>query len=106
MWMRELKQLTLILMLTAFFGCASENVLTKEEIKAQSAADWEVASLLFNRGLTKSASYNVRKSGLVVIKFDKSVNFNTYNDIIQALRSNPAIDGVRGEQEGKEVCPL
>ena len=104
--MGKIKHLTLILVLTAFLGCASENELTKEEMKVQSAADWEVATLLFDRGLTKTASYNVRKSGLVVIKFDKSIHFDTYNDIIQTLRSNSKIDGVRGEQEGKEVCPL
>lgn len=87
-------------------SCASENELTKEEVEIQNSADWEVANLLFSKGLTKTASYNVHKDGFVVIKFDKSVKEDVYNEIVKTLRTNTAISGVRGEQEGMEVCPL
>ena len=87
-------------------GCVSEDVLTKAEMEKQSAADYQVASLLFEKDLSANASYNVRKDGFVVIAFDKSVPFTIYDDIVQSLRANKAISGVRAEQEGVEVCPL
>lgn len=87
-------------------GCATENSLTKEEMAIQSAADYEVASLLFDKDLSGNASYNVRNDGYVVIAFDKSVPESIFNDVVDALRSRKAIKGVRAEQEGVEVCPL
>ena len=87
-------------------GCVSEDVLTKAEMEKQSAADYQVASLLFEKDLSANASYNVRKDGFVVIVFDKSVPYRSYDDIVQSLRANKAISGVRAEQEGVEVCPL
>ncbi len=87
-------------------GCASEDVLTKAEIEKQSAADYQVASLLFENDLSSNASYKVSKNGFVNIVFDKSVVFSRYDAIVQALRANGSINGVRAEQEGVEVCPL
>lgn len=87
-------------------ACSSQNVLTEEEIKTQSAADSVVTELLFEKELTMTASYNVRKSGFVVIRFDKSVPSNVYTDIVNTLRKNKNIPGVQAEQEGVEVCPL
>jgi len=87
-------------------GCAAEDSLTKEEMAIQSAADYEVASLLFDKDLSANASYNVRSDGFVVIAFDKSVSESAYQDVVDVLRSRKAIKGVRAEQEGIEVCPL
>jgi len=87
-------------------GCTPEDVLTKEEIATQSAADYQVANLLFDHDLSANASYKVKKDGSVLIVFDPSVSFERYNDIVQSLRANKAISGVRAEQEGVEVCPL
>ena len=95
-----------VAMLLSLTGCTSENVLTKAEMEKQSAADYQVASLLFEKDLSANASYNVRKDGFVVIVLDKSVPFTSYDDIVQSLRANKAISGVRAEQEGVEVCPL
>jgi len=87
-------------------GCTSNNLVTQEQIKTQNAADSEVAVALFERDLTERASYNVHKDGFVVIKFDRSVDSAVYTEVVQALRDNPLIKGVRAEQAGREVCPL
>jgi len=98
--------LLLSILLLSLLGCAQENSLTREEMAIQSAADYEVASLLFEKDLSANASYNVRNNGFVVIVFDKTVPFSKYDAVVKALRSNKAIPGVRAEQEGVEVCPL
>ncbi len=103
--MNRLKIFT-ILLVFLLAGCVSENSLTKEEIAIQSAADYEVASLLFDKNLSGNASYNVRSNGFVVIAFDQSVSETAYQDVVDALRSRKAIKGVHAEQEGVEVCPL
>lgn len=95
-----------VVLMLGLVGCGSENVLTKEEMAVQNAADDVVATLLFDKEMTTRASYNVRKDGYVVIKFDKSVQSAEYNEIVKALRDNPKISGVMAEQMGKEVCPL
>lgn len=87
-------------------GCAGSNVVTKEEIEIQNKADVVVSGVLFDNDVDNSASYNIRKSGLVVIKFDDSVPKHTYTEVVNVLRSNSAITGVRAEQGGMEVCPL
>jgi len=87
-------------------ACSSQNVLTEQEIKTQNAADSVVAELLFEKELETTASYNVRKNGFVVIRFDKSVPNKTYTDVVSTLRGNDKISGVLAEQEGVEVCPL
>jgi len=87
-------------------GCVSENTVSKEELVIQSAADYAVASLLFEKDLSGNASYNIRKNAFVVIAFDKTVSPSAYNDVVNALRSSKAISGVRAEQEGVEICPL
>ncbi len=87
-------------------GCSSPNILTEEEIKTQNAASEAVSGLLFENELDTLASYNVRKNGLVVIKFHKSVKEDTYTNIVAKLRKTTGIKGVYAEQGGKEVCPL
>ena len=87
-------------------ACNPQNLISEQERKAQDAADAAVAQLLFERDLTETASYNVHADALVVIKFDRSVAEPVYRDIVERLRRDPRIAGVRAEQEGKEVCRL
>jgi hypothetical protein len=87
-------------------GCADTGVLTMEEVEKQNNADSVVSSVLFENALDTSASYNVRKNGYVIIKFDESVPGSKYTEVVGVLRSNPMIKGVRAEQGGVEVCPL
>lgn len=87
-------------------GCTSGNVVTKEEINRQNKADAVVSGILFDKDLDNSASYNIRRNGLVVIKFDDSVSSQTYTEVVDLLRSSAEIHGVRAEQGGREVCPL
>jgi hypothetical protein len=84
-------------------GCASDQVISQEEMRVQNAAVTEVANVLFEKEMDTLASYNVRR-GYVVIKFDQSVPFANYNDVVKTLRSNKAISGVYAEQGGKQVC--
>lgn len=97
-----------LLLSLAFFlaGCASDQVISQDEMRLQDAAAAEVASVLFEKEMDSLASYNVRHSGYVVIKFDRSVPFDKYNDVVATLRSKKAITGVYAEQGGKEVCAL
>jgi len=88
------------------FGCTADNVLTKEEVENQNKSSEIVTGILFENDLDESASYNIRKDGYVVIKFDSSVSEKTYTEIVNQLRSSPAIVGVWAEQSGVEVCPL
>ena len=97
----------LVLCLCAtLFGCANDNVITQEQLETQNAADSEVAGALFERDLNVRASYNVRNDGFVIIEFDQSVAPEAYTEVVQALRDNRLIKGVRAEQAGQEVCPL
>ena len=89
-----------------FAGCSSPNILSEDERKTQDAASEAVSGLLFENELDTQASYNVRKSGLVVIKFHKGVKEDVYTNIVAKLRKTPGIRGVYAEQGGKEVCPL
>lgn len=100
---------TLLLLLSTLLfvgGCVDNNSVTQEEINTMNRVDSIVSGLLFEKDLDKNTSYNVRKNGFVVIKFDKSVSSETYNDIVGQLRSNSNIYGVRAEQSGREVCPM
>lgn len=85
-------------------GCASDQVISQEEMRVQDAAATEVANVLFEKEMDNLASYNVRRDGYVVIKFDQSVSFAQYNDVVEVLRSKKAISGVYAEQGGKQVC--
>ena len=85
-------------------GCASDQVISQEEMRIQDAAATEVTNVLFEKEVDTLASYNVRRDGYVVIKFDQSVSFAQYNEVVQMLRSKKAISGVYAEQGGKEVC--
>jgi len=85
-------------------GCASDQVISQEEMRVQDAAAAEVANVLFDMQMDTLASYNVRRDGYVVIKFDQSVSFASYNDVVETLRSKKAISGVYAEQGGRQVC--
>ena len=87
-------------------GCVDSNSLTQRELENQNRADAIVSGTLFEHELDSAASYNVRKNGFVVIKFDESVSGKKYTEAVNLLRSNPGIEGVRAEQSGREVCPL
>lgn len=95
---------------TLFFlflsACVDQNTLTREEIETQNKVDSIVAGTLFEHELDTLASYNVRKDGFLVIKFDKSVTRKKYTQVVDQLRSNTDINGVRAEQSGREVCIL
>jgi len=95
-----------LLLFAVLNGCQSGESLTRKEMAVQAAADSEVASTLFERGLDEEASYNVRKDGCVVSRFDKSVLTSEYTLLVDALRRNPRIKGVHAEQGGNEVCIL
>lgn len=92
----------LIVLLLA--GCASDQVISQDEMRVQDAAANTVAAVLFEKEMDNLASYNVRRDGYVVIKFDQSVTFAQYNDIVEILRSKKSISGVYAEQGGKQVC--
>lgn len=85
-------------------GCASDQVISQEEMRIQDAAAAEVANVLFEKQMDNLASYNVRRDGYVVIKFDQSVSFANYNDVVETLRSKKTISAVYAEQGGKQVC--
>lgn len=87
-------------------GCVARNAVTKEEIEKQNKADAIVSGVLFEHELDSTASYNVRKNGFVVIKFDESVPSQKYTEVVNLLRENSNINGVMAEQSGREVCPL
>ena len=100
-----IKKAITLLVLLHLSGCA-ENIVTMEEIETQNKADSAVSEILFDYDLDNSTSYNIRKNGLVVIKFDESVSDKNYMEVVNFLRSSPVIDGVQAEQGGVEVCPL
>ena len=102
----KLQTTILLLVLGFFYGCAANNVLTKEEMKIQSKSDAVVSGVLFESDLTEKASYNISKNGSVVIKFAESVSEKDYTKVVNLLRANSAIDGVDAEQSGKEVCGI
>ena len=93
-------------LLLALTGCAGGGVVTEEEMRLQDRADAAVSRILFEHELDELASYHVRKNGFVVIKFHMSVPRPAYTGIVEALRANADIGGVRAEQGGVEVCPL
>lgn len=103
---RHLFILLSLLALSFLSGCASDQVISQEEMRLQDASSAEVANVLFEKEMDNLASYNVRRDGYVVIKFDQSVSFDKYNDVVQVLRSKKAISGVYAEQGGKQVCGL
>lgn len=96
--------LTSLITLLLLTGCASDQVISQEEMRIQNAAATEVTHVLFEKDMDTLASYNVRRDGYVVIKFDQSVSFAHYNDVVQTLRGKKSISGVYAEQGGKEVC--
>lgn len=87
-------------------GCASDQVVSTEDIARQNRADGVVSQALFARRLDDHASYHVHPDGFVVIKFDPSVTMPVYTEVVQWLRAQPEIKGVRATQMGVEVCPL
>lgn len=87
-------------------GCVSDKVLSQDEIENQNKASAIVAGILFEHDLDDSASYNIRKTGYVVIMFDDNVSEKKYTEVVKLLRSNADIKGLRAEQFGVEVCAL
>ena len=104
--MQKIHSIFVIGLIIILAGCSSPNVISDEERKLQDAASEAVSGLLFENELDILASYNVRKSGYVVIKFHKSVKEDTYTDIVGKLRNTAGIKAVYAEQGGKEVCSL
>ena len=102
--MLRLFTLTYLISLLFLTGCATDQVISQEEMRIQNAAANEVTNVLFEKDMDTLASYNVRRDGHVVIKFDQSVSFARYNDVVQTLRGKKAISGVYAEQGGNEVC--
>mgnify|MGYP001824236187 CR=1 FL=1 len=85
-------------------GCVANGVVTKEEMATQNRVDAAVSGTLFENDMDQEASYNIRKSGHVVIKFDESVSSHTYTRIVELLRKHEDIPSVYAEQGGVEVC--
>ena len=92
--------------LLAMTGCVTDSELTQEEVAVQNKSAEAVSGVLFEHDLSESSSYNIRKDGYVVIIFDDSVSDTKYTEVVQLLRSNSDIKGVRAEQFGVEVCGL
>ena len=103
---RHLFFLLSLLVISFLAGCVSDQVISQEEMRIQDASAAEVANVLFEKEMDNLASYNVRRDGYVVVKFDQSVSFDKYNDVVQILRNKKAITGVYAEQGGKQVCRL
>ncbi|MCB1775171.1 MAG: hypothetical protein KDI88_16275 [Gammaproteobacteria bacterium] len=87
-------------------GCVDQQSLTEEEIANQNRVDAIVTNVLFDNELDEAASYNIHKDGFLVIKFAETVPFEKYNHVVETLRSNGQMNGVRAEQGGREVCPV
>ena len=96
----------LLLLALSLAGCGTGNVLTQEQIEMQNKSSRYVTEVLFENDLDTTASYNIRKDGLVVIKFDDSVSQRDYTRVVEQLRSSSAIPSVSATQKGVEVCPL
>lgn len=101
-------KIILLSAIIAFFvtACVDQNTLTKEEMIKQSQADAFVSGILFESDMDALASYNIRKDGFVVIKFDESIKSKEYTEVVETLRSSSELTGVRAEQGGREVCKL
>ena len=100
-----LKALFLFLTLVFLNACSEQN-LTAEEYATQAKASEAVSDVLFDQDLSEKASYNVRKSGEVVILFTPKVKQQNYTKAVETLRKNPYIKAVYAEQDGREVCPV
>ena len=87
-------------------ACTGGAALTQAERSLQQAADYSVATILFENELEGQASYNVHTDGSVVILFDENVSFADYTRVVGQMRAVPEIRAVRATQSGREVCPL
>lgn len=97
---------TVVLTLGLIAGCASDDIVSAEQIAIQNRADRAVAGLLFESGLDEGVSYHVRRDGFVVMLFGRSVPEPVYTDIVARLRGHRDVAGVRATLDGREVCPL
>lgn len=102
--MKAINKLVLLFLIAISVGCVSNNVVTREEVATQNRVDAAVSGVLFDNDMDKEASYNIRKNGHVVIKFDESVPQKTYTKIVELLRKHQDIPSVYAEQGGVEVC--
>ncbi len=87
-------------------SCTGGAAVTQAERSRQQAADYGVATILFENELEGQASYNVHTDGSVVILFDENVSFADYTRVVGQMRALPEIRSVRATQSGREVCPL
>lgn len=99
-------KISVLLSILFLSACVPDNVLTKEELENQDKASRVVTNILFDFDLDTAASYNIRKDGLVVIKFAQSVPESKFTKVVEMLRKDSNIKGLRAEQGGVEVCPL
>ena len=104
--MNIIQTVSISILLVFLAGCVTDEVLSEDELENQNRASAAVSSILFEHDLDDSASYNIRKNGYVIIIFDDTVSDEKYTAIVNLLRSNTAIKGVRAEQFGVEVCGL
>ena len=95
-----------LILIQSLTACAGHDSLTSEQRQLQDASDAAVAGTLFEHELDSVASYHVHKNGFVVIKFADGVPEERYTALVDSLRANTRVKGVRAEQNGVEVCPL
>jgi len=96
----------LLLLAATTFGVVAGNAPAPEEQEIRGRVDSIVSNLLFDRGLSDAASYNVRENGHVIIIFDEAVETPVYTEVVQTLRANPVVPAVTAEQGGRSVCEL
>jgi len=104
--MKNIRKILFILSCFLLASCTGGTALTQAERSRQQAADYSVATILFDNELEGQASYNVHTDGSVVILFDESVSFADYTRVVGQMRAVPEIRAVRATQSGREVCPL
>ena len=103
-----INNIKIVTFLSFFFlaSCTGGTALTQAERNRQQAADYSVATILFDNELEGQASYNVHTDGSVVILFEDNVSFADYTRVVGEMREVPEIRAVRATQSGREVCPL
>lgn len=104
--MKYILTIILSVLILSLSACVDDNTLTAEQIKIQQKATDVVAQVLFEYEIDTRASYNVRKNGFVVIKFNKDIPFDVYNAAVADLRASRHITGVDAWQGGRNVCVL
>ncbi|MEA1890763.1 MAG: hypothetical protein U9N50_13440 [Pseudomonadota bacterium] len=104
--MTTYKTVLVSLLLLLLTSCVTDNEISQEELEKQNKVSEIISAVLFDNDLDSLASYNIRRSGFVVIIFDESVADEKYRKVVDLLRSNAVIKGVRAKQNGVEICGL